>query len=82
MTISRHSNKFPLTKRSIILQLKNSKKPIKIFSRNSVITPNCVGFNFLIHNGKSFLPLKVTSAMIGYKFGEFSFTRQKFKFKK
>ena len=55
---------------------------IKIFTRNSSITPLCVGLKFLIYNGKSFSPLIVTSNMIGLKFGEFSFTRKKFKFNK
>jgi len=82
MTISRSSWKVPLIKRNITEKLKNDKIPIKILSRSSVITPNCVGFKFLVHNGKLFLPLEVTPLMIGHKFGEFSFTRKKFKFKK
>jgi len=80
MNLSRNSRKGPSIKNYITVKLKNSKIPIKIFARNSTITPKCVGFKFLIHNGKSFLPLEVTSNMIGHKFGEFSFTRQKFKF--
>jgi ribosomal protein S19 len=82
MTTSRSSWKVPSTKRHIVAKLKNSKIPVKILNRSSLITPNCVGFKFSIHNGKSFLPLEVTSAMVGHKFGEFSFTRQKFKFNK
>ena len=65
-----------------IKKIKSKKIPIKIFNRNSYITPVCLGSKFLIHNGKSFLPLTVSSEMIGYKFGEFSFTRKQFKFKK
>jgi len=82
MNKSRSSWKGPLIKNNILSKIKHCKSPIKIFSRDSSITPVCVGLKFLIHNGKSFSPLLVTSNMIGYKFGEFSFTRKKFKFNK
>jgi ribosomal protein S19 len=58
------------------------KKEILQCSRNVIITPNLIGFSFLIHNGKNFLKIKITEEMIGYKFGEFSFTRKKFSYKK
>jgi len=51
------------------------KKPIKTFSRKSMITPDFVGLNFLVHNGKTFIPLYVTENMVGHKLGEFSPTR-------
>ena len=82
MNLSRYGRKGPSIKSYITVKLKNSKIPIKIFARNSTITPKCVGFKFLIHNGKLFTPLEVTSSMIGHKFGEFSFTRQKYKHNK
>ena len=52
------------------------KKPIKTWSRNSMITPDFVGLNFLVHNGKTFIPLYVTENMVGHKLGEFSPTRK------
>jgi small subunit ribosomal protein S19 len=52
------------------------KKPIKTWSRRSTITPDFVGMNFEIHNGKEFLPLYVTENMVGHKLGEFSPTRK------
>ena len=53
----------------------NDKKPIKTWSRRSTITPDFVGLNFTVHNGKSFLPVYVTENMVGHKLGEFSATR-------
>ena len=75
MSKSRSSWKGPLIKNTTLVKIKASKNLyIKIFTRNSSITPLCVGLKFLIYNGKSFSPLIVTSNMIGLKFGEFSFT--------
>jgi small subunit ribosomal protein S19 len=51
------------------------RKPIKTWSRRSTITPDFVGLNFTVHNGKSFLPVYVTENMVGHKLGEFSATR-------
>ena len=51
------------------------KKPIKTWSRKSMITPDFVGLNFLVHNGKTFVPLYVTENMVGHKLGEFAPTR-------
>lgn len=52
-----------------------SKKPIQTWSRRSTITPDFVGLNFNVHNGKSFVPVYVTENMVGHKLGEFSPTR-------
>jgi small subunit ribosomal protein S19 len=52
-----------------------SKKPIKTWSRRSMITPDFVGHNFNVHNGKIFVPVFVTENMVGHKLGEFSPTR-------
>jgi small subunit ribosomal protein S19 len=51
------------------------RKPIKTWSRRSMITPDFVGHNFLVHNGKTFVPLYVTENMVGHKLGEFAPTR-------
>ena len=83
MSKSRSSWKGPLIKNTTLVKIKASKNLyIKIFTRNSSLTPLCVGLKFLIYNGKSFSPLIVTSNMIGLKFGEFSFNKKKFKFNK
>lgn len=52
-----------------------SRKPIKTWSRRSTITPEFIGLNLEIHNGKAFLPLYVTENMVGHKLGEFAPTR-------
>jgi small subunit ribosomal protein S19 len=52
-----------------------SKKPIKTWSRRSMITPDFVGHTFLVHNGKIFNSVFVTENMVGHKLGEFSPTR-------
>jgi len=51
------------------------KKPIKTWSRRSMITPDFVGHTFLVHNGKIFNSVFVTENMVGHKLGEFSLTR-------
>ncbi|GAA5482361.1 30S ribosomal protein S19 [Haloferula sargassicola] len=53
----------------------NDKKPIKTWSRKSMITPDFVGLNFSVHNGKTFVPVYVTENMVGHKLGEFAPTR-------
>ena len=52
-----------------------AKKPIKTWSRRSMITPDFVGQTFLVHNGKVFNSVFVTENMVGHKLGEFSPTR-------
>lgn len=65
----------------LIKQQENSKTNIKI-SRSSDIIPSFLGLTFNIYNGKSYNEITVNEDMIGHKFGEFSFTRSKFVFKK
>ncbi len=54
---------------------KSDRKPIKTWSRRSTITPEFVGLNFAVHNGKIFQNVFVTENMVGHKLGEFSLTR-------
>ena len=54
---------------------KNDRRPIKTWSRRSTITPEFVGVNFAVHNGKIFHNVFVTENMVGHKLGEFSMTR-------
>ncbi len=51
------------------------RKPIKTWSRRSTITPEFVGLNFTVYNGRKFIPVYVTENMVGHKLGEFSPTR-------
>jgi small subunit ribosomal protein S19 len=54
---------------------KGDKRPIKTWSRASVILPEFVGITFAVHNGKTFIPVYVTEIMVGHKLGEFALTR-------
>lgn len=51
------------------------RRPIKTWSRRSMITPEFVGHTFAVHNGKKFVSVFVTENMVGHKLGEFSPTR-------
>ena len=53
----------------------NDKRPIKTWSRRSMITPEFVGLTVQVHNGRQHIPVFVTEDMVGHKFGEFSMTR-------
>ncbi len=53
----------------------SAKKPIKTWSRASMITPDFVGHIFLVHNGKDFMSVSVSENMVGHRLGEFSLTR-------
>ncbi len=64
-----------LSKKVFNAQANNDRKPIQTWSRRSTITPDFVGLNFNVHNGRSFLPVYVTENMVGHKLGEFSPTR-------
>ena len=50
--------------------------PIKTNARACTILPQHVGAKFLVHNGKSYLPVLVTREMIGHRLGEFSLTKK------
>lgn len=52
-----------------------TKKPIKTWSRRSMITPSMVGLTIAIHNGRQHVPVFVTENMVGHKLGEFALTR-------
>lgn len=51
------------------------KKPIKTWSRRSMITPDMVGLTFQVHNGRTHIPVFVTENMVSHKLGEFAPTR-------
>ena len=53
----------------------SSKKPIKTWSRRSMVMPEMVGFTIAVHNGKNHIPVLVNENMVGHKLGEFAMTR-------
>jgi small subunit ribosomal protein S19 len=52
-----------------------NKRPIKTWSRRSMIIPDMVGLTIAVHNGKAHVPVLVTENMVGHKLGEFAATR-------
>ena len=53
----------------------NDRKPIKTWSRRSMVTPDFIGLSFMVHNGRAFVTIYVTENMVGHKLGEFAPTR-------
>ena len=53
----------------------NNKRPIKTWSRRSMVIPDMVGFTIAVHNGRQHVPVLVTENMVGHKLGEFAPTR-------
>jgi len=53
----------------------SSKKPIKTWSRRSMILPQMVGLTIAIHNGRQHVPVYISEHMVGHKLGEFAATR-------
>ena len=56
-------------------QAANSKRPIKTWSRRSMIVPNMVGVTIAVHNGRQHIPILISENMVGHKLGEFAPTR-------
>ena len=53
----------------------NTRKPIKTWSRRSMILPDMVGLTLSVHNGRNHVPVIVSEQMVGHKLGEFAPTR-------
>lgn len=53
----------------------NDKRPIKTWSRRSMISPEMVGLTIAVHNGRQHVPVLVNENMVGHKLGEFALTR-------
>lgn len=53
----------------------NDKRPIKTWSRRSMISPDMVTLTIAVHNGRQHVPVFVTEDMVGHKLGEFAATR-------
>lgn len=53
----------------------NNKRPIKTWSRRSMIMPEMVGLTIAVHNGRQHIPILINDQMIGHKLGEFAQTR-------
>ncbi|MEO1890485.1 MAG: 30S ribosomal protein S19 [Candidatus Thioglobus sp.] len=64
-----------LIKKVLTAQENNDRKPIKTWSRRSVIVPEMIGLTIAIHNGRAHVPVSINENMIGHKLGEFAITR-------
>lgn len=53
----------------------NSKRPIKTWSRRSMVIPDMVGLTIAVHNGRQHVPVLINENMVGHKLGEFAATR-------
>jgi small subunit ribosomal protein S19 len=78
--MSRSLKKGPWTDPKLIKKIskvrKGDRTVIKTWSRDSVITPEMVGFTLGVHNGKEHTPVFLVENMVGHKLGEFSPTRK------
>lgn len=72
--MARSLKKGPFIDKKLLEKVKKGKtsEPIKTWARDCTISPEMVGFTFLVHNGKEFIPVKVSEMMVGHKLGEFA----------
>lgn len=54
---------------------KNDRRPIKTWSRRSMVLPDMVGLTIAVHNGRQHVPILISENMVGHKLGEFAVTR-------
>ena len=78
--MGRSLKKGPFVDEKLLLKVKKaeslrSRKPIKTWSRRSVVIPEFIGHTFMVHNGKQFISVRVTEDMVGHYLGEFAPTR-------
>lgn len=78
--MSRSLKKGPYIDQRLLKKVNSQKQngkndPIKTWSRASQIPPEFVGHTFLVHQGKHFVTVKTTEAMVGHRLGEFAPTR-------
>lgn len=64
-----------LAKKVAAAQEGGDKRPIRTWSRRSMIAPDMVGLTIAVHNGRQHVPVFVTEDMVGHKLGEFAPTR-------
>ena len=78
--MSRSLKKGPYVDEKLLKKIEG-KKPIetgviKTWARASQISPEMIGFNFGVHNGRQHIEVLVTEDMVGHRLGEFSLTRK------
>ena len=64
-----------LAKKVATAQKNNDRRPIKTWSRRSMVLPDMVGLTIAVHNGRQHVPILISENMVGHKLGEFALTR-------
>jgi small subunit ribosomal protein S19 len=64
-----------LLKKIQAAQESNDRRPIKTWSRRSMVSPDMLGLTIAIHNGRQHVPVLISEDMVGHKLGEFVVTR-------
>jgi len=64
-----------LAKKVTAAAAKNDRRPIKTWSRRSMVLPDMVGLTIAVHNGRQHVPVLISENMVGHKLGEFAVTR-------
>lgn len=78
--MSRSSKKGPFVYHKLLKKVEksrvsNDRRPIKTWSRASMILPEFVGLTFAVHDGRKHVPVFITESMVGHRLGEFAHTR-------
>ena len=78
--MARSLKKGPFVDRNLLAKVdkavaSNDKKPIKTWSRSSMVLPEFIGLTIAVHNGRQHVPVYITDQMVGHKLGEFALTR-------
>jgi len=79
--MARSLKKGPYVQASLLKKVEKAgeagkKQIIRTWSRRSMVTPEMIGMNFHVHNGRLFMPVFITENMIGHRLGEFAPTRK------
>ena len=64
-----------LLKKVQVAQDSNDRRPIKTWSRRSMVSPDMLGLTIAVHNGRQHVPVLISEDMVGHKLGEFVVTR-------
>ncbi len=64
-----------LMKKVLVMAEQSQKRPIKTWSRRSMIVPEMIGLTIAVHDGRKHVPVYITEQMVGHKLGEFVQTR-------
>jgi len=81
--MARSLKKGPFVDQKLLEKIKKlkpgTKEIIKTWSRSCTIAPEMIGFTFGVHNGREFIPVKITEEIVGHRLGEFSPTTKFFR---